>query len=64
VRQKADHAWLTAIGRAEIEGTNPDGEGTLDFEEYMALIEKLSKEANPDKDGMLDEAALKAPAGQ
>lgn len=28
------------------------------------LFEKLSKEANPDKDGMLDEAERKAPAGQ
>ena len=60
VRQKADHTWLTAIGRVEIEAANPDGDGTLDFEEYMALIEKLSKEANPDNNGTLDEAEFEA----
>ncbi len=59
VRQKADDAWLTAIGRAEIEAANPDGDGTLDFEEYMALIEKLSKGANPDNNGTLDKAEFK-----
>ena len=28
------------------------------------LLEMLSKEVNPNKDGMLDEAERKAPAGQ
>lgn len=48
MRQQTDRAWLTAIGGAEIEAAYPDGDGTLDFEDYMARIEKISKEADRD----------------
>ncbi len=44
--------------------TDEELRGTLDLNEYNALIEKRFNAANPDNDGTLDETELKSPAGQ
>jgi Ca2+-binding EF-hand superfamily protein len=43
---------------------DPDNDGTLTVEEYLAVVEKRFNAANPDKDGTLDAKELKTSAGQ
>lgn len=50
--------------KGAIKKADPDKDGTLDLNEYTALVEKEFKAADPDKDGTLSEAELKSKKGQ
>jgi hypothetical protein len=52
------------LGPKAFAAADPDHDGTLSKDEYLALVEKLFKEADPDHDGTLSAAELKSPAGQ
>jgi Ca2+-binding EF-hand superfamily protein len=46
------------IGRNEFSAVDPDHDGTLTKDEYLALVEKLFKRADTDGDGTLDAKEL------
>ena len=48
----------------ELEAADPDHDGTLTADEYLAVVEQRFKAANPDNDGTLDARELKSPAGR
>jgi Ca2+-binding EF-hand superfamily protein len=41
-----------------------DNDGTLDKNEFLALVEKRFKAADPDNDGTIDAKELKSSAGR
>jgi Ca2+-binding EF-hand superfamily protein len=43
---------------------DPDNDGTLDKNEFLAFIEKRFKAADPDNDRTIDSKELKSPAGR
>ena len=43
---------------------DPDNDGTLDKNEFLALVEKRFKAADPDNDGTIDAKELKNAAGR
>ncbi len=43
---------------------DPDNDGTLDKNEFLALVEKRFKAANPDNDETIDTKELKSAAGR
>ena len=43
---------------------DPDNDGTLTKDEYLALVAQRFKAADSDGDGTLDEKELRAPAGR
>ena len=43
---------------------DPDNDGTLSKDEYLALVEKRFKAADPDNDGTVSAAEFKTRAGQ
>ncbi|MGB2648659.1 MAG: calcium-binding protein, partial [Pseudolabrys sp.] len=54
-------------GRLSAKGLNdadPDHDGTLTKNEYLAVVEKRFNAANPDRDGTLDSRELRTKAGQ
>ena len=48
----------------EFAASDPDHDGTLTADEYLAVVEQRFKAANPDKDGTLDAKELNTNAGQ
>ena len=47
----------------EIKKADPDHDGTISKDEYLALVAELFKRADHDGDGTLDERELRSPAG-
>jgi Ca2+-binding EF-hand superfamily protein len=47
----------------EFKAADPDKDGTLSKDEYLALVEKRFKAADPDSDGTVSAAEFKAHAG-
>jgi len=43
---------------------DPDHDGTLTKEEFLAVVEKRFTAADPDKDGTLDRKELRSSAGR
>lgn len=43
---------------------DPDRDGTLTLDEYLAVVEQRFNAANPDKDGTLDAKELNSRAGR
>jgi len=43
---------------------DPDKDGTLSKDEYLAVVEKQFKAADPDNDGTVDAAEFETPAGR
>ena len=43
---------------------DPDNDGTLDKNEFLALVEKRFNAANPDNDGTIDAKELETAAGR
>jgi Ca2+-binding EF-hand superfamily protein len=52
------------IGPKAFKAADPDNDGTLTKDEYLALVEKLFKHVDTDKDGTLSVAELKSTAGR
>ena len=48
----------------EFTAADPDNDGTLSKDEYLALVEKRFKAADPDNDGTLSAAEFKTVAGK
>jgi Ca2+-binding EF-hand superfamily protein len=48
----------------ELNAADPDHDGTLTVEEYLAVVEQRFKAADPDNDGTLDAKELNSRAGQ
>jgi Ca2+-binding EF-hand superfamily protein len=48
----------------EFTAADPDNDGTLSKDEYLAVVEKRFKAADPDNDGTVSAAELKTAAGQ
>ena len=48
----------------ELAAADPDRDGTLTLDEYLAVVEQRFNAANPDKDGTLDAKELRSPAGR
>ena len=48
----------------ELTAADPDNDGTLSKDEYLALIEDRFKAADPDNDGSMSAAEFKTHAGQ
>jgi Ca2+-binding EF-hand superfamily protein len=53
----------SVIGAKAFKAADPDNDGTLSKEEYLALVEKLFTKTDVDKDGTLDAKELKSEAG-
>jgi hypothetical protein len=47
-----------------LKAADSDNDGTLDKNEYLALVEQRFKAADPDEDGKLDAKEQKTPAGK
>jgi hypothetical protein len=43
---------------------DPDNDGTLTINEYLAVVTQRFDAADPDKDGTLDAKELRSPAGR
>jgi hypothetical protein len=52
------------LSARELAAADPDHDGTLSLDEYLALVEKRFHAANPDGDGTLDAKELRTPAGR
>jgi Ca2+-binding EF-hand superfamily protein len=52
------------LSAKELAAADPDHDGTLTKEEYLAVVEQRFKAADPDHDGTLDAKELNTPAGQ
>jgi Ca2+-binding EF-hand superfamily protein len=48
----------------ELAAADPDHDGTLTLDEYLAIVEQRFNAADPDKDGTLDAKELKSHAGR
>jgi Ca2+-binding EF-hand superfamily protein len=48
----------------EFTAADPDNDGTLSKDEYLAVVEKRFKAADPDNDGTVSAAEFKTHAGQ
>ena len=48
----------------ELAAADPDNDGTLSKDEYLAVVEKRFKAADPDNDGTVSAAELKTAAGR
>jgi Ca2+-binding EF-hand superfamily protein len=55
------HGRLT---QKEFTAADPDNDGTLTKDEYLAVVEKRFKAADPDNDGTVGAAELKTAAGR
>ena len=51
------------VGEKAFKAADPDNDGSLSKDEYLALVEKLFKKADPDNDGTLDASELKSKSG-
>jgi Ca2+-binding EF-hand superfamily protein len=52
------------LSRSDLTGADPDNDGTLTKDEYLAFVEKRFKAADPDNDGTVSAAEFKTAAGQ
>jgi Ca2+-binding EF-hand superfamily protein len=52
------------LSKKDLEAADPDKDGTLTKDEYLALVEARFKAADPDNDGKLDAKELNSPAGK
>jgi Ca2+-binding EF-hand superfamily protein len=52
------------LSAKELAAADPDHDGTLSKEEYLALVEQRFNAADPDHDGTLDAKELNSPAGK
>jgi EF hand len=52
------------LSAKELAAADPDHDGTLTKDEYLAVIEQRFAAADPDHDGTLDAKELRSPAGQ
>jgi hypothetical protein len=52
------------LSKDELKEADPDNDGTLTKDEYLALVEKRFDAADPDKDGTLDGKELNSTAGR
>ena len=52
------------LGKKEFKAADPDNDGTLTKDEYLAIVEKLFKKADVNNDGTLDAKELKSKAGR
>ena len=52
------------LSAKELAAADPDHDGTLTLDEYLAVVEQRFNAANPDKDGTLDAKELATPAGR
>ena len=52
------------LGKKEFKAADPDNDGTLTKDEYLAIVEKLFKKADVDNDGTLDAKELRSKAGR
>ncbi len=52
------------LSAKELAAADPDRDGTLTLDEYLAVVEQRFNAANPDKDGTLDAKELRSPAGR
>ena len=53
-----------AWSQSPLKTLDPDNDGTLDKNEFLALVEKRFNAANPDNDGTIDAKELKSAAGR
>jgi hypothetical protein len=52
------------LTQKEFAAADPDNDGTLSKDEYLALVEKRFKAADPDNDGTVSAAEFKTAAGK
>jgi hypothetical protein len=52
------------ISGRDFAAADPDNDGTLDKNEFLAIVEKRFKAADPDNEGTIDAKELKSPAGR
>jgi Ca2+-binding EF-hand superfamily protein len=52
------------LSAAELAAADPDNDGTLTKDEYLAVVTQRFNAANPDKDGTLDAKEFRTKAGQ
>jgi hypothetical protein len=52
------------LSARELAAADPDRDGTLTADEYLAVVEQRFNAANPDKDGTLDAKELNTAAGR
>ena len=52
------------LSAKELAAADPDRDGTLTLDEYLAVVERRFNAANPDKDGTLDAKELNSRAGK
>ena len=52
------------LSAKELAAADPDHDGTLTKDEYLALVEQRFSAADPDHDGTLDAKELNSPAGK
>jgi Ca2+-binding EF-hand superfamily protein len=52
------------INGSDFAAADPDNDGTLDKNEFVAIVEKRFKAADPDNEGTIDAKELKSAAGR
>jgi EF hand len=52
------------LSAKELAAADPDHDGTLTVDEYLAVVEQRFNAANPDGDGTLDAKELNSKAGR
>ena len=52
------------LSAKELAAADPDRDGTLTLDEYLAIVEQRFNAANRDKDGTLDARELNTSAGR
>jgi Ca2+-binding EF-hand superfamily protein len=58
------HELARRLSAKELAAADPDHDGTLTKDEYLALVEQRFSAADPDHDGTLDAKELNSPAGK
>ena len=58
------HELARRLSAKELAAADPDHDGTLTKDEYLALVEQRFGAADPDHDGTLDAKELNSPAGK
>jgi Ca2+-binding EF-hand superfamily protein len=58
------HELVRRLSAKELAAADPDHDGTLTKDEYLALVEQRFRAADPDHDGTLDAKELNSPAGK
>jgi hypothetical protein len=58
------HELARRLSAKELAAADPDHDGTLTKDEYLAVVEQRFGAADPDHDGTLDAKELNSPAGK